>query len=182
MAIDLEPPDPPLTDGLVALRPFDDRDAEPIFAACQDDTLQRFIPIPRPYQRTDAEEYIDRTRDDWRQGAKAAFAIVDGRDPDRLMGAINVAIAGSAGNSGYWVCPECRGQGVATRALRLLTAWAFDTVGLGVIILEIRPENEGSIRVATAAGYHQAGRIDVNSQTGEEGGLIFSRLASDRAV
>ncbi|MDZ7731842.1 MAG: GNAT family protein [Acidimicrobiia bacterium] len=69
---------------------------------------------------------------------------------------------------------------MATRAPRLLTAWAFDELGLGAIILEIRPQNATSIAVAVAAGFHEAGSIDVNAVTGEKHGLIFSQLAADR--
>ncbi len=52
-------------------------------------------------------------------------------------------------------------------------------MGLGVVILEIREENTSSISVAEAAGFHRAGRLDVNTATGKRGGLIFSRLAAD---
>jgi RimJ/RimL family protein N-acetyltransferase len=179
MPVVLAPPDPPLTDGVVVLRPFEDGDIDAVFEACQDPLVQQFIPIPRPYRREDAQEYVHRTKRDWVDNTKAAFAIVAADARDELLGAINVAVVGSAGNSGYWVTPEARGRGVATRALRLLTDWAFGSVGLGVIILEIRPENVGSMQVAARAGYHRAGRIDVNHRTGDKGGLIFSRLASD---
>ncbi|MEJ5253723.1 MAG: GNAT family N-acetyltransferase [Acidimicrobiales bacterium] len=175
----LQPPDPPLTDGVIVLRPFSDADVEQIRSACQDPQIQRFIPIPRPYERAHAEAYVRRTRQQWAEGTKAAFAIVDAADPAVLLGAINVAINGAVGNSGYWVTPEGRGRGIASRALRLLTNWAFSTLGLGVILLEIRPENAASIAVARRAGYHHAGEIDVNLQTGEEHGLIFARLATD---
>jgi RimJ/RimL family protein N-acetyltransferase len=177
----LHPPDPPLTDGVVTLRPFSDADVEQITASCQDPEIQRFIPIPRPYQRADAEAYVRRTERQWAEGTKAAFAIVDASDLRMLLGAINVAINGAVGNSGYWVAPWARGRGIAGRALRLLTDWAFASVGLGVILLEIRPENAASIAVATRSGYHRAGEIDVNVETGEHNGLIFSRLASDLA-
>ena len=101
-------------------------------------------------------------------------------DDTRLLGAINVAVVGAAGNSGYWVAPAARGHQVARRALRLLTDWAFAELDLGVIILEIRAENPASMAVAIACGYHEAGRLDVNLATGTKGGLIFSRLAGDQ--
>lgn len=176
------PPDPPLDDGTVALRPWTHDDVGQLVAACQDPAIQRFIPIPRPYGRADAEEYVARTERQWAEGSTAAFAIVDPHDPDHVLGAINVAVTGPVGNSGYWVASEARGRGVATRALRLLTRWAFEEVRLGVVLLEIRPENEASIAVALGAGFHEAGSIDVNQVTGEKHGLIFSRLVSDHVV
>ena len=175
----LTPPEPLPSDGVVALRPFRADDLDQLVAACQDEAIQRFIPVPVPYTVEAGRAYLQRTRAQWADGSKAAFAVVDADDHDRVLGAINVAIVGSAGNTGYWVAPDARGRGVARRALRLLTEWAFRALDLGVIILEIRSENPASIAVAVACGYHEAGRLDVNVGTGTKGGLIFSRLAAD---
>lgn len=177
----LTPPDPPLSDGIITLRPLVADDADVITEACQDARIQRFIPIPRPYHRTDATAYIERTARDWESGTKAAFALVAADDPTGvLLGVINLAVSESTGNAAYWVAPGCRGMGLAGRALRLVDDWAFGDLQLAVVLLEIREENEASIRVATSAGYHRAGRLDVNTVTGKEGGLIFSKLATDR--
>lgn len=178
MAPDLLPPDPPLGDGVIRLRPLVPGDVDALTRSGNDPEVQRFIPVPRPYRRADGEAYVARTIREWAEGTKAAFAIVEGTD-DELVGVINVALSGAVGNSGYWVAPGARGRGVARRALTLVTEWAFSALGLGVILLEIRPENAGSRRVAEAAGYHEAGRIDVNTATGKKGGLIYTRLASD---
>ncbi len=173
-------PDPPLGDGVIALRPWTAADIDQVVEACADPATRRFIPIPDPYTRADAQTYVARTQRQWADGSKAAFAIVDADDAGRLLGAINVAVYESVGNSGYWVAPWARGRGVATRALRLVTQWAEHTLGLGVILLEIRPENLASMAVARAAGYHDAGQVDVNTATGKSGGRIFTRLISDR--
>ena len=173
----LVPPDPPLSDGVIRLRRFDVGDVDQIADACADPSIQRFLPLPHPYGRLDAEAYIARTVVDWAEGTKAAFAIVGDDDPNELLGAINVAVAGAVGNSGYWIAPAARRRGVATRALTMLTRWAMAELELGVVILEIRPENEASQAVARAAGFHEAGRLDVNTATGKTGGLIFSRIA-----
>jgi RimJ/RimL family protein N-acetyltransferase len=166
-----------LTDGEIVLRPFELDDVGQIHDACQDASIQRFIPVPRPYRREDATAYIARARRQWLDGTKAAFAIADATSDELLLGAISLALCGSAGTAAYWIAPPARNRGVAVRALRLLDDWAFAQLGLGVIILEIRPDNATSQRVAVRAGYHEAGRLDVNTVTGERGGLIFSHLA-----
>ncbi len=172
-------PDPPLSDGVVALRSWLAADIDQLVEACADPVIHQFIPIPDPYTRADAEAYVARTQRQWADGSKAAFAIVAADDPARLLGAINVAVFETVGNSAYWVAPWARRQGVATRALQLVTRWAEPTLGLGVILLEIRPENVASMAVARAAGYHDAGRVDVNTATGKKGGRIFTRLIAD---
>lgn len=168
-----------LSDGTIGLRNWRDADAEQVDAACRDPDIARFIPIPQPYGYADAVAYIERTRRQWADGTKAAFAIVAVDDPALVLGAINLAIAGSTGNAAYWLAPWARGCGAASRALRLLTHWAFHDLGLGVVILEIHPANVASQHVADAAGYHRAGHLAVNTATGERDHLIYSKLAPD---
>ncbi len=173
-------PDPPLADELIRLRPPVPADVDPITRACQDPEIARFIPIPSPYHRHHAVDYVERTRREWAAGTRAAFAAVatDDDEPGVPLGVINLAVSGSTGNSAYWVAPGCRGLGLAGRALRLVTRWGFDELGLAVVLLEIREENTASIAVAASAGFHRAGRLDVNTTTGKTGGLIYSRLAA----
>jgi len=167
-------PDVAPTDGVVCLRTWSDADVNAIREACQDRVTQRFIPIPRPYRRADAVSYIERTRRQWRQGTNAAFAIADAQDPTVLMGAIDLALSGATGNAAYWIIPSMRGRGIARRALKLLTQWALPTIPLALVMLEIRPENIASQKVATAAGFHYVGSLDVNEMTGERDGRIYT--------
>ena len=175
----LVPPEPPLADAVIRLRPVDRTDIDQITAACQDERIQRFIPVPRPYASSDADAYVARAERQWASGEKAAFTITEVDDPTVVLGVISLSIVDATGNCGYWIAPDQRGRGLARRALGLVTDWAFSTLQLAVVLLEINEHNTSSIEVARAVGYHQAGRIDVNTVTGKRGGLIFSRLVSD---
>jgi RimJ/RimL family protein N-acetyltransferase len=166
-----------LDDGTIRLRPLESADADAITAACQDERLQRYIPVPRPYRREDAVAYITRARDLTAKGRKAVFAIVAVDDPTQLLGVISLTVAGRCGNAAYWVVPAGRGSGAARRALALVTEWAFAELMLAVILLEIHETNAASMAVAAACSYHRAGRID--SHVGEGHALLFSRLVSD---
>jgi RimJ/RimL family protein N-acetyltransferase len=167
-----------LTDGAVVLRALRATDVDQITAACQDERLQRYIPVPRPYGRADAEAYVARSLDLTAKGRKAVFALAAPDDDDRLLGVISLTVAGRCGNAAYWVVPAARGAGIARRGLELLTEWAFRELVLAVILLEIHETNTASAAVAAACGYHRAGRID--SHVGEGHALLFSRLVSDR--
>src|ERR1035437_1894960 len=80
------PPNPPLTDEVVSLRPFNADDVPAIVAACQDPDIQRWIPmIPVPYTEADARRYVLMTLQAWHDGGSAEFAIVE-PDSDRLIG------------------------------------------------------------------------------------------------
>jgi RimJ/RimL family protein N-acetyltransferase len=175
----LEPPDPPLADAVIALRPVDRADIDQITAACQDERIQRFIPVPRPYTPADAADYVARAERQWASGEKAAFTITDVGDPTAVLGVISLSLVDATGNCGYWIAPDQRGRGVARRALSLVTDCAIAAHQHAVILLEINEHTPASREVARAVGDHQAGRIDVNTVTGKRGGLIFSRLVSD---
>jgi [ribosomal protein S5]-alanine N-acetyltransferase len=45
------------------------------------------------------------------------------------------------GSIGYWVAKESRGRGIATGALRLVSRWGLEEVGLPRLELVTDPEN-----------------------------------------
>ncbi len=178
-ALTSEPPTLLLTDGEVALRPIAIGDVDQITTACQDERLQRYIPVPRPYHRAHAETYVDLARRSWGTGRKAVFSVVEPGDHARLLGVISLTVAGRCGNAAYWTCVDARGRGVGRHALRLLADWAFDELDLAVILLEIHETNRASIAVALANGFHRSGRVDIDTDEGVRSALLYSRLASD---
>jgi RimJ/RimL family protein N-acetyltransferase len=58
---------------------------------------------------------------------------------------------------GYWVTPEHRGRGVATRGVRGATGFAFAELGLRRVVLFHAVDNPGSCGVALRAGFAQEG-------------------------
>jgi RimJ/RimL family protein N-acetyltransferase len=149
-------PQPTLTDGVVTLRPWQPDDAPAVYAACQDPEIPRFVPIPQPYTIDDARWFVDHAREDSQAGPSAHFAIVDATT-GILLGAISRhgpnEPATHRAMVGYWLAPEARGRGVATRAVRLLADWTFEATE--VIRLELYTDvaNERSGRVALRAGF-----------------------------
>jgi RimJ/RimL family protein N-acetyltransferase len=154
--MELRPPDPPLRDGDVALRPWTEEDVPALVAACADPEIPRWIPfIPSPYGEEDAREFVAGSRERWDAAAGASFAIVD-VSTGTLLGSIGMGLRPMAtGHIGYWVVREARGRGVASRALRLLARWALEEVGLGRVELVTDPANRASQRVAEKAGFHR---------------------------
>jgi Acetyltransferase (GNAT) domain len=59
---------------------------------------------------------------------------------------------------GYWIAPNARGRGYATRAAILLTRWLFD-VGAARVFLTIVGGNEDSVAVARRAGFVYEGTM-----------------------
>lgn len=150
------PPDVPLSDGVVSLRPWRIGDAPAVAAACQDPRIPRWIPIPQPYTMADAVAFVSGEFEHWEKG-HAPFAVVDART-DVLLGAMTLHPArGHVAEIGYWLAPGARGRGVATRALLLLVHWAFDSRPLDRLEIFHAAGNDASGAVARRAGFQFEG-------------------------
>ena len=63
------PPDPPLGDGTISLRPWRRADVAAIAAACREDEIARWLErVPQPYTEDDARAYVERSEAGWRDG------------------------------------------------------------------------------------------------------------------
>jgi len=155
-------PDPPLADPPVTLRPFEDEDVERVYEACQDEEIGRFTAtLPSPYRRADAAGWIA-AHDSLRMDGTGLDLVID-LDEIGLAGAIALTTFdwnAATARIGYWVAPWARGRGAATTALRLLSEYGLQALGLRSIVLETALENHASQRVAVKAGYAHVGIVD----------------------
>jgi RimJ/RimL family protein N-acetyltransferase len=155
----VQPPEPALSDGVVTLRPWgEEGDVEAVTTACNDRAIAEFLDmIPSPYTERDAREYIDRTREGWAAGTTSNFAVVI---DDDAVGSIGVGWLDpdqGVAEVGYWVAPEARGNGIGTRALRLVSRWVLDQAGIERLQLRADEENVASKKVAENAGFTREG-------------------------
>lgn len=139
--------------GPLLLRPWEPADASVFLAAYQDSEIRRWH-TRRPRTEADVQEWFDAYRQDWNSEKGGHWAIT--RDGGEVLGRIATrgwdfddGIAGVA----YWVLPQARGAGVATRAVEALSAWALDEVGFHRMYLDHSVRNHASCRVALKAGY-----------------------------
>ena len=161
-----------LSDDVVILRPWLRDDAGFMVDAYADPAIRRYNgildrnghPAP-PLSIADAEAVIDEFASNWRAFATTgtpsgvAFAIVDARSGD-LVGCCGVDDWSKAdvAQFGYWIAPNARERGCATRAAILLTRWLFE-LGAARAFLTIVTENEASVEVARRAGFVYEGTM-----------------------
>ena len=157
----LAPPEPPLADEVVALRPWRAEDAPAVVAAIDGDPeIARWLDqVPQPYGLDDAHAYIAACRRGWDEGTAANFAVVDAAD-GTLLGSLGLRLADlppGVAEAGYWVAREARGRGAATHALRLASRWLLGKGGVERLQLRADALNVPSQRVAEKAGFRREG-------------------------
>ena len=174
------PPDPPLTDGRIRLRTLGPADEDAAFEACQDPEIQRWVPVPVPYLRANAYDFVRHWGEGWSNATHGALAIADASS-DRLLGAIGLSPIEHRLSVGFWVVPEARGRGVATDAVRLLTAWALRTLHYPRLELYHFAGNGASGRVSEKAGFRREGvlRLYADLRGEPRDCVMYSLLASD---
>jgi RimJ/RimL family protein N-acetyltransferase len=89
------------------------------------------------------------------------------------------------GHVGYWVVREARGRGVATEALRVLSRWALEELGLVRLELTTDPDNVASQRVAEKVGFRHEGilRAHLRHRDGRlRDSVMYSLLPGELAV
>ena len=137
------------TDRLL-LRPFDISDVDDAWAYAADPEVARFRPLPDPYTRNDALDFVNRQiRTDW--SANPEFAIALGQ---RVIGGISLHVnpEHETAELGYLLGRHWWGQGIATEAARAVVEWGFKRFKLHKVYARAHVCNKGSWRVMEKLG------------------------------
>ncbi|MFI7000037.1 GNAT family N-acetyltransferase [Nocardia sp. NPDC050175] len=178
-------PDPPLTDDVVALRVWQAGDIEQRLAGYADPEFQRFsLSTSEPVTAARVREQADQEKREWERGEKVSLAIVDAADPSKVWGGCSVYdidLEQQRAGVGYWLVPQARGRGAASRTVRLLAHWAFDVLDIARLELTCAPDNIASQRVAVRSGFFLEGimRSYMRFQGGRRDTMLFSLLPED---
>jgi RimJ/RimL family protein N-acetyltransferase len=142
-----------LTDGVVTLRPWRKADAAEIVECIDGDPeITRWLDqVPQPYRTRDALAYI-------RGVGESAFAVTDAKT-GRVLGSVGVRFseARDVGEIGYWLRADARGRGAITRAVRIVSGWAFGRGNVDRLQLRADVDNVPSRRAAEKAGFQLEG-------------------------
>ena len=152
-------------------------DLDRITDICQDADIQEWTSVPRNYQRSDAEFFVEQVvAKGWSEGRELTWAIreADAGAPPDLVGMLGITLSGPenarTGEVGYWLAAAARGRGTMTRAVAALIDTAFDPSGpLALSALrwrcEIHETSHGSVpnwaswKVAWSLGFQREGRV-----------------------
>jgi [ribosomal protein S5]-alanine N-acetyltransferase len=148
-----------IDDGVVRLRLQSDADAPAIVAACQDPEIPRWTRVPYDYDEAKAADWAADSERVRTSGDGLHLLIADS-GTDRLLGSIGIHGIDREEHRcelGYWLTREARGRGLMTRAIRLLSAWAFENLPVDRLEILVQPENAPSRAVAERAGFEFEG-------------------------
>jgi RimJ/RimL family protein N-acetyltransferase len=144
-------PLPELSDGRVLLRAAAPLDLPAIEDGIHDPDVIRWIGPPEG----SAADVLAQNAKGWANGSPTLSIC----EPDgTFVGKVWVNVRDSdptTGFVGYWLLPVARGRGIATSAVRLISAWAMGELGLERLRLTTAPDNERSQRVAERSGFRR---------------------------
>jgi len=174
-------PSAPLTDGVAQLDRVTTDDVDALVDAV-DAEIARWLPLPLPYQQSDALTFLSWLEEQAQAGTHLGFAIRRAGDR-RLRGSCGLSFRGGPGVAevGYWVGRHDRDAGLARRATRLLAAFAVERFSPRRIELLVQPDNLASCAAARGAGatYEGVRRAGIDQRGEHLDAAVFSLLPSD---
>ncbi|MFM5112891.1 GNAT family N-acetyltransferase [Aeromonas hydrophila] len=147
------------------LRPLLARDEADVVRYCSDAALARYtLNIPHPYPPEAARDWLAGC---WRKAALGlgwswALTLPAGEDEAPLVGVISLHWNGELA---WWVGVPWQNRGLATRAARLVKAFAFERLQLPVLTARHMPGNLASGRVMAKLGMRYCGRRELSGQS-----------------
>ena len=137
------------------LRPFELTDVDDVWAYASDAEVAQYRPLPDPYTRNDAAEFVSRQlRTDW--STNLEFAIVDGQ---QVVGgtSLHVNPEHETAELGYLLGKRWWGRGLATEAARAVVDCGFQRFRLHKVYARAHVDNKRSWRVMERLGMTREG-------------------------
>lgn len=173
---------PTLTDGVVILTPFSVRDTDALVDANSDPEMaKRFDFPPEPPSASAACRAIRRWQHGWRTRRLIAFAVRTA-DAGRLIGGCELRIDPTAiANVSYFTVPARRGEGIALRAVNLLSRFALDHLAVQRLEIKADADNVASQHVAQRAGFTREGVLRAAGayRKGRRNMILYSRIRGE---
>lgn len=159
MVVDLTYPS--LADEQVVLRPWTEADIPQQMDAFRDPVFLTYSDW-QPVSNEEARKRFDEQEQSRSRGEQVDFAVVDSDDPRLVLGGASLNSVNEKdrrASLGYWLAPAARGRGAASRSVRLIARWAFETLHLARLEITCGPDNYGSQSVARRCGFIREGLL-----------------------
>lgn len=152
------------------LRPFALDDVDDVLAYAADGEWGRYLPVPMPYTRRDAEEFVGRAIDELSAPVVTFALVLDGR----VVGGVNLRIDSdnAVAELGYSLARDYWGRGLTPEAARAVMHWGFRVFDLEKVYARADARNVRSWRVMEKLGMQReallrAHRLEHGERTDE---------------
>ncbi len=145
-----------VVDDEIVLRPFQMHHAETLFAVVDKHRshLRRWLPwVDTTLDVSDEEAFIRMNLDQYARSDGISMGVWY---QGQLAGSVGFHYWNYANRStelGYWLTPEHTGKGIMTRAVRAMTAYAFDKLALNRVVIRCAVENQESCAIPQRLGF-----------------------------
>lgn len=153
-------PEPPLSDGIVVLRPWEATDTACVEEAARDPRIPEGTTVPASFSESEGLAWIERQWGRVENAEGLSLAIADAGSGEALGAAVLMARP-QPGNVeiGYWLIERARGRRLASRAVALVARWALTDAGLARVQAIVALDNAASQRVLESAGFQREGLL-----------------------
>ncbi|MDQ4141273.1 MAG: GNAT family N-acetyltransferase [Bacteroidota bacterium] len=121
-----------------------------------------------------AEYFVRQMRADWQYKKVFEFGIWL-LETEKYIGDIalkNLEKRVPKAEIGYYLDAAAEGKGLASEALRAVTIFGFDTIGVNKIFIKMPVQNERSYRLAERCGFIREGLLRQDFRSDEKTGLV----------
>ncbi|MBY0293096.1 MAG: GNAT family N-acetyltransferase [Alphaproteobacteria bacterium] len=148
----------PLATDRLALRPLEEKDAEPMAILANDKRVaERLKRLPHPYTLQDAHQFIAFTQSGIQKGSSICLAIIR-RSDQTFMGVI-----GLEEELGFWLGHAFWGQGYGKEAMKAFVQFAFFTLQQQNMRTSALVDNAPSRRIFEGLCFSQIGTKEMTS-------------------
>ncbi len=168
---------PNLTAPGIVLRQLDVADAEALHAAHSDPETHHYWGSPAHKSLEQTREYIAETLAI--PDARAWAITENGGD---VLGRVGLfGVREDVGEFGIIMRREATGRGLASKALKLVEDYAFNTLGMHRLTADIDPDNNASMSLFLRAGFQREGLLRGNWKThlGVRDSIIMGKLREE---
>lgn len=146
-------PDPPLADEVLVLRPWRIDDAATLAAAWEDPAIARWTGVPAVTGEAAAQRWIGGDADRRAHGLALDLVVERCGEVVGEVGLADIDPRSRTAEIGWWIAAGHRGEGLASRAVRLVAAWAVEELVVNAVLARCHRRNPASGAVARSAGF-----------------------------
>ncbi len=161
---------PTIQYGQFTLRPLSEEDIDAIYQSCQDPLIPKFTTVPSPYSIELAQSFVrERTPHLFDERKAITWALTINKDVSPAALKVNgetflgpfgihaIEESNHIGEIGYWLNKDVRGHGYGSIGCKMVTNYAFETLGFRRLAGLVDNENQASKKVLLNAGYDHEG-------------------------